>query len=574
MDRRAFLKAGGAAAAGLGLGSAQAAVTGDKPMNVDTRQVAARNRNRSESIARHGMACTSQTLATGAALDVLKAGGNAFDAAVCANVVLSVVEPMSCGPGGDLFAIAWSAREGKLFGLNASGRSPFAWTLEEALKRGMDSIPSNTPFAWNVPGCVSGWQALLDRFGSRPFSELAAPAIAHAREGFPVSPIIARDWRMLSPSTPTLAETFYPTGRAPETGDIFTNAAMADFLELLSREGLRAFYEGAPAEKIVAHAQGAGALLALRDFQEHTADWVDPVSTNYRGYDVWEIPPNGQGIAALQMLNMLETFDIPSLAPGSAQHLHLFTEAKRLAYEDRAVYYADRALADVPLEQLISKDYGRERAKLINPAQAAVNVGPGVFDGSKDTIYLTVADKDGNMVSLIQSIFAGWGSNIAPGGLGFCIQNRGESFSLDLRHRNRLEPHKRPFHTIIPAFVTKDGQPWMSFGVMGGSFQPQGHVQVLLNLLDFGMSPQQAGEQPRVDHGGSAEPTGEKARGVGTLRCEAGITEEVKAELSAMGHNVKSGGAFGGYQAILRMEEPLRYAGASDPRKDGCALGY
>jgi len=543
-------------------------------MKMDPRQVAARNRNRSEAMARHGMVCTSQTLATSAALDVLKAGGNAFDAAVCANVMLSVVEPMSCGPGGDLFAIVWSAREGKLFGLNASGRSPYAWNLDEAKKRGLDSIPSNSPLAWNVPGCVSGWEALLSRFGSKPFAELAAPAIAHAREGFPVSPIIARDWRMLAPSTPTLAATFYPGGRAPQPGDIFINPAIADFLELLSREGLRAYYEGVPAEKIVAHAQADGALLDLRDFREHSVDWVDPVSTNYRGHDVWEIPPNGQGIAALQMLNILETFDIPSLQPGSAAHLHLFAEAKRLAYEDRAVYYADQALADVPLGQLISKEYGRERAKLIDPKRAATNVGAGVFDGSKDTIYLTTSDKEGNMVSLIQSIYSGWGSNIAPGGLGFCIQNRGESFSLDPTHRNRLEPHKRPFHTIIPAFVTKEGAPWLSFGVMGGAFQPQGHVQVLMNLIDFGMSPQQAGDQPRVEHSGSSEPTGEKADGVGSLRCEAGIAEEVKAELAAMGHNVKSGGAFGGYQAILRMDEPLRYAGASDPRKDGCALGY
>lgn len=574
MDRRTFLKTGGVVAAGLGWNVADAQTGSTSPMKLDTRQVAARNRNRSEALARKGMVCTSQSLATSAALDVLKSGGNAIDAAICANVVLSVVEPMSCGPGGDLFAILWIEREGKLVGLNASGRSPYAWTLEEATKRGLDSIPSNSPLAWNVPGCVSGWQALLERYGSKPFSELAAAAIEYAREGFPVSPVIARDWRMLSPSTPTLAETFYPTGRAPQAGDLFTNTRMAEFLELISREGLRSFYEGAPAEKIVAHAQAEGALLEMRDFREHTVDWVEPVSTNYRGYDVWEIPPNGQGIAALQMLNMLETFDIPSLQPASAEHLHLFAEAKRLAYEDRAVYYADRDLAEVPLEELISKDYARVRAKLIDPKRTAENVGPGVLDGSKDTVYLTTSDKDGNMVSLIQSIFAGWGSNIAPGGLGFCMQNRGESFSLDPAHRNRLAGHKRPFHTIIPGFVTKEGKPWMSFGVMGGAFQPQGHVQVLMNAIDFGMSPQQAGDQPRVEHSGSSEPTGEAARGVGSLRCEAGIADEVKSQLAAMGHNVKSGGAFGGYQAILRMAEPLRYAGASDPRKDGCALGY
>lgn len=581
MDRRTFIKYGTAGAllsAGLhaqeGNAEASARKAGEEDgMLHDQKLEFARNRNRSDVIARGGMACTEHPLTTGAALDVLKAGGNAIDAAICANAMMSLTAPMMCGPGGDLFAIVWSEREGKLFGLNASGRSPKRWTLDEAAKRGLTSIPGNTPLAWNVPGCVGGWEALLTRFGSKPFAELVAPAIAHAREGFPVSPIVARDWRML-PAAPTLRDTFYPAGRAPAVGEIFQNERLAAFFELLARDGLRAFYEGEPASKIAAYAQAEGALLEGEDFRAHTADWVEPVSTNYRGYDVWELPPNGQGIAALQMLNMLETFDFTSIAPNSAEHLHLLIEAKKLAYEDRAVYYADRNFAEVPVDELISKAYGKNRARLIDPERAATEVRPGAMDGSKDTTYLTVADGEGNMVSLIQSIYSAWGSKIAPGDLGFCIQNRGESFSLDPSHRNKLEPGKRPFHTIIPGFVTREGRPWFSFGVMGGAFQPQGHVQVLMNLIDFGMSPQQAGEQARVEHSGSSEPTGEPASGGGSVRCEAGIDDDTRAKLAQRGHDIKTGNsAFGGYQGILRLEGPRRYVGGSDPRKDGCAMG-
>lgn len=572
MNRRHFLRY--CAVAPAMIGAAPAMAQSKNATGWDSKLMGGRNRNRSDVIARHGIACTSQPLATDAAIDMLKAGGNAIDAAVAANAVLAVTEPMSCGPGGDLFAIAWIEKERKLFGLNASGRSPKGWTLEEAQKLGLSSIPSSSPLCWNVPGCVSGWDALLERFGTKPFGEIAAPAIRHARDGFAVSPIIGRDWRFLQPSTASLRDTFYPDGRAPEIGAIFRNGRIASFLEMLASEGLRAFYEGAPAEKIAAFAKENGAFMTVEDFRAHHADWVEPVSTNYRGYDVWEIPPNGQGIAALQMLNMLETFDIGSLAAGSAEQLHLFIEAKKLAYEDRAVYYADRDFAEVPLEQLISKDYGRERAKLIDPTKANNEAKPGALDGSKDTIYLTTADGEGNMVSLIQSNFGAWGSGIAPGDLGFCIQNRGESFSLDPTHRNKLEGGKRPFHTIIPAFITKEGKPWMSFGVMGGDHQPQGHVQVAMNLIDYGMSPQQAGEQPRVDHSGSSDPSGGKAEGGGSTRLEQGFAPDVPEKLRAMGHEIKIGGAFGGYQGIKRLDDPLRWVGGSDPRKDGCAFGY
>jgi gamma-glutamyltranspeptidase/glutathione hydrolase len=353
-----------------------------------------------------------------------------------------------------------------------------------------------------------------------------------------------------------------------------SNPDLAAFYERLVRDGFRSFYEGEPAERIVNYSNETGGRFTLADFQEHLPEWVDPVSTQYRGYDVWEIPPNGQGISVLQMLNMLETFDIGSMTPNSPEQLHLFIEAKKLAWEDRATYYADMHFAEVPLEALISPEYGRERAKLIDPKRAAARVTPGDPAG-KDTVYLTTSDKDGNMVSLIQSIYHGWGSHLVPEGLGFALQNRGMSFSLDPSHRNRLEARKRPFHTIIPAFVTREDRPVFSFGVMGGDFQPQGHVQILMNMLDYGMSPQQAGEQPRVQHSGGSTPQGKPGEGAGTVTCEAFIPEETRTRLAEMGHQIARGeGVFGGYQGIWREEAPRRYFGGSDPRKDGCAMGY
>ncbi|MFH1740963.1 MAG: gamma-glutamyltransferase, partial [bacterium] len=330
------------------------------------------------------------------------------------------------------------------------------------------------------------------------------------------------------------------------------------------------------AERIIRYSEERGGCFTPKDFKDHEPTWVEPVSTSYRGFDIWEIPPNGQGIAALQILNMLETFDIPSLSPNSAGHLHLFIEAKKLAFEDRAVYYADMDRAEVPLEQLISKEYGRSRAQLIDPKKASTSVKPGDLDGSKDTIYLCASDSEGNMISLIQSIYSGWGSREVPTGLGFCLQNRGRSFSLDPKHRNTLEPHKRPFHTIIPGFVTQDGNPKCAFGVMGGDMQPQGHAQVLMNMIDFHMSIQQAGEQPRVQHFGSSTPWGGTMPAGGEVGFENGISNEVMDRLAAMGHVVRSrgGGMYGGYQAIWRENEPLRYFAGSDPRKDGSAVGY
>ncbi|MCP4641333.1 MAG: gamma-glutamyltransferase [bacterium] len=547
----------------------------DAPMRIDSERVHERNQNRSTVASRHGMVCASQPLATLAGVDVLRSGGNAIDAAVCANAMLSLVEPMNCGPGGDLFAIVWIEKDQRLYGLNASGRSPYDWSLKAAQDLGMRSIPATTPLAWSVPGCVSGWGALLDRFGSRSMADVVAPTIACAREGFPVTPIIAADWGFEAELHPTLAETFMPDGRAPAFGEIFTNPDLAAFFETLSDGGAEAFYEGEVAERIVKFSKENGGRFSKKDFADHEVTWVDPVTTSYRGYDVWEIPPNGQGIATLQILNLLEHFDIAGMTPNSAEQLHLFIEAKRLAFEDRATYYADMDFADVPVKQLISKEYAAERVKRIDPKRAATDVGPGALDGSTDTIYLTAADADGNMISLIQSTYYGWGSHIVPDRLGFPIQNRGKSFALDPNHPNCLKPHKRPFHTIIPAFVTRDGAPVFSYGVMGGDFQPQGQSQVLMNLVDYGMSPQQAGEQPRVEHSGSSEPTGQKANGPGHVRFERHIPDAVKQALADMGHQLNDRiGAFGGYQGIWREEDPRRYFGGTDPRKDGCAIGY
>jgi len=579
MKRRTFLKlAGGACAAPLvlsrGLWAAESA-SGGKGVPIDAGRLRARNQNRSTIVAQGGMAATSQPLASMAAIDVLQAGGTAADAAVAANAMLSLVEPGMCGPGGDLFAIVWSEKEQRLFGLNASGRSPYDWSLEDALALGLKEIPAQSPLSWSVPGCVSGWDALVGRFGRLGFVRVLEPAILYAREGFPLSPIIARGWPDGGSGDRFLASTYVPDGKPLRYGDVFKNPDLARLFETLARDGARAFYEGEIAERIVAYSRARGGRFSIRDFEDHRADWVEPVGSSYRGYDVWELPPNGQGIAALQILNILENFDVASLEPNGAEHLHLLIEAKKLAFEDRAVYYADMNFADVPVEALISKQYARQRAKQIDLKRASQHVVAGSLRSEAETTYLTTADAEGNMVSLIQSIYYGWGSRMVPDGLGFCLQNRGKLFALDPEHRNRLSPHKRPFHTIIPAFVTEAGRPRLSFGVMGGDFQPQGHAQVLMNLLDFGMSVQQAGEQPRACHFDSSTPTGTRMTGSGSVGLEPGIPEKARDRLAQMGHRIQSqAGVHGGYQAIWRQDNPRRYFGGSDPRKDGCAMGY
>lgn len=559
------------AAAGL-LGSSHAA---DVTARLDLDRLKARNGNRSTVVCQNGLVCASQPLAAQAGIDILKAGGNCIDAAICTNAMLGLTEAASNGIGGDLFAILWVEEDQKLYGLNASGRAPYDWNLQAAEKLGLKSIPRFSPLAWSVPGCVSGWGALNERFGKLSLARCLEAAIHYATDGFPLSPIISTYYDFDSKRAPSMAAVFHPNGNKPVYGDIVRNPMLANSYQAIADGGPAAFYEGDIAERIVATSTQLGGKMSLKDLRDHTATWVDPVSSSYRGWDVWEIPPNGQGIAALQILNVLEQFDIGSLQPNSAEHLHLFVEAKKLAFEDRAQYYADMEFADVPVERLISKDYAKQRAKLIDPKKARdqVEYGDPVLDS--DTVYLTAADGDGNMISLIQSNYSGYGSAICPDGIGFPIQNRGQAFSLDPEHRNRLEPHKRPFHTIIPAFMTRDGRPVMSFGVMGGDFQPQGHAQVVMNMIDFGMSPQQAGDQPRIRHSGSSSPWGAKSTDGGRLSLEYGLDDAVKEQLTAMGHQVRSGvDAHGGYQAIWRLDDPLRYFGGSDPRKDGAAIGY
>ncbi|MCK4921210.1 MAG: gamma-glutamyltransferase [Bacteroidales bacterium] len=532
---------------------------------------------RSEVIAQHGMAATSQPLATQVALDILKAGGNAIDAAIAANAMLGLVEPTGNGLGGDLFAIIWDAKEEKLWGLNASGRSPKSLTLEYFLENDYKSIPALGPLPVSVPGCVDGWFEMHDKLGTMSMEKILAPTIKYAREGFPVSELIAYYMGRSAYSLqkyPGFKETYMPNGKMPAKGEIFKNPDLANTLELIAKKGRDEFYKGSIAKTIDKYIKEQGGFLSYDDMASHKSEWVEPLSTNYRGYDVWELPPNGQGIAALQILNILELYDIKSMGFGSAEYLHLFTEAKKLAYEDRAKFYSDPDFNELPIDKLISKEYARERNELINLNRSARSFPPGDF-GQGETIYMTVADSEGNMVSLIQSNYRGMGSGMTPTGLGFILQDRGELFSLEEGHYNVYEPGKRPFHTIIPSFITKDGKPWVSFGVMGGGMQPQGHVQIAVNLIDFGMGLQEAGDAPRIQHVMSSEPTGYQMKDGGWINLETGIDYEVIRELIRKGHRVKFDlGGYGGYQAILWDEKNKVYYGASESRKDGQASGY
>lgn len=536
---------------------------------------------RSEVMARNGIACTSHPLATAAALDVLRKGGTAVDAAIAANAVLGVVEPHVNGIGGDIYAIVYEAKTGKLHGLNGSGRSPYSLPIDTFINRKIQFIPPLGPLPVSVPGCVDGWFSLHGKFGKKPMSEILSYAVGYAREGFAVADEASHSWRRVEAvygKFPNVREVYLPGGSAPKRGEIFRNPLLANTLEKIGKGGRDVFYKGEIARAIDDFFRKNGGFLSLRDLAEHSSEWIEPVSVNYRGYDVWELPPNGQGIAALQMLNILEGFDFSKIQFGSPEHIHLFVEAKKLAFEDRAKFYADLEYMEPGIvSRLISKNYAAARRKLISPNRASQTVeagNPNLKDG--DTIYLTVADGEGNMVSLIQSNFRGFGSGMVPDGLGFMLQDRGQLFTLEPGQANTYAPHKRPFHTIIPAFVTKDGKPWMSFGVMGGSFQPLGHVEILMNMIDFGMNAQEAGDAPRIDHQGSSEPTGERAKDGGQITLENGIPYETIRALLQMGHRVgwAAPGSYGGYQAIRFDAASKVYFGASDARKDGQAAGF
>jgi len=543
------------------------------------RPVGQPHASRSEVIATQGMAATSQPLATQVALDILKAGGSAVDAAIAANATLGLMEPTGCGIGGDLFAIVWDAENGELTGLNASGRSPQSLTLQHFRDLGLESIPYLGPLSVSVPGAVDGWYELHERYGRLPMSELLAPAIAYAEEGFPVTAFIADLWQQNVGSREEFVgvkEVYMPGGAAPKTGDVFKNPNLANTYRLIAEGGRDAFYKGEIADKIDSYMAEQGGFLTAGDLAAHTSEWVTPMSTNYRGYDVYELPPNGQGIVALQMLNILEGFDLRSMGFGSVEYLHTLIEAKKVAYEDRAKFYADPDFYNVPMDMLLSKEYAAKRRELISDSEAAKSypAGDAVLENG-DTIYLSVADKDGNMVSLIQSNYGDLGSGMTPEELGFQLQNRGQLFSLNEGHANVYEPGKRPFHTIIPAFVMKDGKPWLSFGVMGGSIQPQAHAQIIINLVDFDMNLQEAGDAARMRHTGSSQPTDQVMTNGGTVYIESGVPQDVRDELTNMGHEIGTRRAsFGGYQAVLRNDVQGVYYGASESRKDGQAAGY
>ena len=530
---------------------------------------------RSEVIAVNGMAATSHPLATQTAISVLRNGGNAIDAAIAANAVLGLVEPTGCGIGGDLFAIVWSAEEQKLFGLNSSGPAPQNISIKKLKDRGINKIPPYGALPVTVPGAVAGWSALHKRFGNLEFQMLFEDAINYAEKGFPLSELIAYYIKRSSEvfkSYENFEEIWMPNGKTPEKGEIFKNPKLADnYRDIASSYG-RSFYEDDIAINIVKSVNKNGGYFSLSDLQDYKPEWINPVSTNYRGLDVWELPPNGQGIAALQILNILENFDISKMGFGSAEYIHLFTEAKKIVFEDRAKYYADLNFSDIPVQELISKDYAKERSKLLNLKKSSDSFNAGNLENG-DTIYLTVADKYGNMVSLIQSNYRGMGSGIIPDEAGFMLQDRGEMFSLDENHRNSLVGGKRPFHTIIPAFVTKDNKPYMSFGLMGGAMQPQGHAQIIINLVDFGMNLQEAGDAPRIRHIGSSQPTGEKMLDGGYLSLEKKFSDSEIQKLKKLGHKLQYDlGGFGGYQAIMYKDGV--YIGASESRKDGHASGY
>ena len=530
---------------------------------------------RSEVIATNGMAATSHPLATQTAIDVLKNGGNAIDAAIAANAVLGLVEPTGCGIGGDLFAIVWIEKDKKLYGLNSSGPAAQDMTIENLKAMDIDKIPPFGPLPVTVPGAVAGWTALHKRFGKTPFDELFNNAIYYADNGFPITEVVGYYLQLSSErykDYPNFKDVWMPNGKALKKGDIFVNKDLSNTYKQIAKSYGESFYKGDIAQTISEFIVEQGGFLTVDDLKSYKPEWIKPVSSNYRGYDVWELPPNGQGIAALQILNILEQYEIDNMGHNSVEYIHLFTEAKKLAYEDRAKYYADMNFADVPVEELISKEYALERNKLINLKKASSSYKSGIFEDG-DTIYMTVADNDGNMVSLIQSNYRGMGSGMVPPNLGFMLQDRGEMFSLDPSHRNSLEGGKRPFHTIIPAFITKDDKPFISFGLMGGGMQPQGHAQIVVNLIDFKMNLQEAGDAPRIRHFGSSEPTGEIMSNGGYLSLESGVGSDVRIELTKKGHNLKNEpGGYGGYQAIMKLNNV--YYGASESRKDGHASGY
>ena len=532
---------------------------------------------RSEVIAENGMVATSHPLASQIGVDILKSGGNAIDAAIAANAAIGLMEPTGNGIGGDLFAIIWIEKDKKLYGLNASGRSPKNLLLSYFKENNISKIPAYGPLPVSVPGCVDGWFEMHDRFGKLKMKKILDPAIHYAENGFPVTELVAHYMKLSEKrfvNYPNFNETYTIGGSTPVKGQIFKNKFLANTFRVISKEGRKGFYEGLIAKTISDFIIKQGGFLSYDDLKNHKSDWIEPVSTNYRGFDVWELPPNGQGIAALQILNILEKFDIKSMGFGSAEYIHHFIEAKKIAFADRAKYYADMDFNEIPVDYLISKEYADKRRSEISKTRAARSVKAGEIENG-DTIYLTTADSEGNMVSLIQSNYRGMGSGMVPPELGFMLQDRGELFSLDEEHFNVYAPGKRPFHTIIPAFITKDQKPFVSFGLMGGAMQPQGHAQIVINLVDFEMNLQEAGDAPRIRHVADEQPTGGEMLDGGEVSLESGFEYKEIRKLMEYGHKVIfSLGPYGGYQAIKFDDKLGVYFGASESRKDGSAMGF
>lgn len=533
--------------------------------------------SRSEILAKNGMIATSHPLATQTGLEILKKGGSAVDAAIAANAMLGLVEPTGNGIGGDLFAIVWDAQTKKLYGLNASGRSPQNMSSLFLKENKFQKIPSYGALSVSVPGCVDGWYQLHNRFGKLDMKKLLYPTIEYAQNGFPVSEVVAFLWQGYAETLKGFdgyKSLYMPGGKAPVKGQIFKNPDLANTLKIISKEGRDGFYEGNIALAITNKLQKEGGFLSLADLASHQSEWVKPISTNYKGYDIWQLPPNSQGLAVLQMINLLELYDLPGMGFGSVEYMHRFIEIKKLVFEDRAAYYAD-GLDALTTNYLASKKYAHIRKELINQDKAAEQILPGFIPPFGNTIYLTVADKEGNMVSLIQSNFAGMGSGIVAEKTGFSLQNRGCSFTLEPGKPNTYAPNKRPFHTLIPGFVTKNGSPYLSFGVMGADMQPLGQVQILVNMIDFGMNLQEAADAPRMNHVGSSSPEGVPQKGRGTVYLESGFSPNIINSLLQKGHMIGYDlRSYGGFQGILYDVKNNIYIGASEFRKDGYAAGY
>ncbi len=555
------------------------------------RPVGAAFASRSAVYGRHGAAGSAHQLATLAGIDILRKGGSAADAAIAMNACLGFLEPTACGIGGDFYLLMWDPKAKEVQGLAASGRSPRGLALDTVRSRAKNGvIPSHGAVTVSVPGAVDGWWTLHQRHGKLKWAELFEPAIAYASEGAPVPAVVAeylywgirglkRTDRGVEESVNAL-RTYAPGGEAPKEGQIFRNPDLARTYRMIAQGGRDAYYDGPIADTIERYFKRIGGWMTRADLAAQRAVWSKPLQTSYRGVDVFAIGENTQGAATLQMLNLLERFDMSRAGFQSAESIHLQAEAKRLAYEDRARFYADPAVSRVPFEWLVSKDYAAARARLIRPDRINGDVRPGTAPSSGDTTYFSVADKDGMMCSVIQSNFRGMGSGLVADGLGFMFQDRGQLFALQDGHPNLYAPGKRPFQTIIPGFAVKDGQPWLSFGVMGGDMQPQGQTQILLNRVDYGLDVQAAGDSPRWHHEGSSERMGEDDKsigGTGLLRLEDGVPAAEKAKLAAMGWRIgESDGGFGRYQCVERtMDGSDRvWAAGSEMRADGCALAY